>query len=204
MSIDTYNGASVIAMKGKECVAIASDLRFGVQNQTLACDFPKVFRMHDKLYLGLSGLATDIQTLVNRFRFQHNLYKLREGRNMRPETFAHVVSTLLYQHRFGPYFCEPIVAGLDEKNVPYITGMDSLGAMEEAKDFMVAGTAPASLWGVCESMYQQDLEPEELFEVVGQCLLSGVNRDALSGWGGIVYIICKDKVIERTLKGRQD
>ena len=50
-------------MKGKECVAIASDLRFGVQNQTLACDFPKVFKMHDKLYLGLSGLATDIQTL---------------------------------------------------------------------------------------------------------------------------------------------
>lgn len=96
------------------------------------------------------------------------------------------------------------MAGLDEKSVPYITGMDSLGAMEEAKDFMVAGTAPASLWGVCESMYREDLEPEELFEVIGQCLLSGVNRDALSGWGGIVYIICKDKVIERTLKGRMD
>lgn len=63
LQIDTYNGASIIAMKGKECVAIASDLRFGVQNQTLACDFPKVFKMHDKLYLGLSGLATDIQTL---------------------------------------------------------------------------------------------------------------------------------------------
>jgi 20S proteasome alpha/beta subunit len=33
-------------------------------------------------------------------------------------------------------------------------------------------------------------EPEELFETVSQCLLSGVDRDALSGWGAIVYVMC--------------
>ena len=33
-------------------------------------------------------------------------------------------------------------------------------------------------------------EPEELFETLSQCLLSGVDRDALSGWGGIVYVMC--------------
>ena len=32
-------------------------------------------------------------------------------------------------------------------------------------------------------------EPEELFETLAQCLLSGVDRDALSGWGGIAYIM---------------
>lgn len=51
------------AMTGDGCVAIASDLRFGVQNQTNACDMPKVFKMHDHLYVGLAGLATDMQTL---------------------------------------------------------------------------------------------------------------------------------------------
>jgi 20S proteasome subunit beta 3 len=29
----------------------------------VATDFEKVFRMHDKLYVGLSGLATDVQTM---------------------------------------------------------------------------------------------------------------------------------------------
>ena len=50
-------------MKGKDCVAIASDLRYGVQFQTISSDFEKTFSMGDRLFLGLSGLATDILTV---------------------------------------------------------------------------------------------------------------------------------------------
>lgn len=32
-------------------------------------------------------------------------------------------------------------------------------------------------------------EPEELFEVISQALLSSVDRDCLSGWGGIVHVV---------------
>jgi 20S proteasome subunit beta 3 len=32
-------------------------------------------------------------------------------------------------------------------------------------------------------------EPEELFEVISQCLLSGIDRDALAGWGVVVYVM---------------
>ena len=38
-SILNYNGGCVVAMRGKNCVAIATDLRFGVQGQTIATDF---------------------------------------------------------------------------------------------------------------------------------------------------------------------
>ena len=48
------------------------------------------------------------------------------------------------------------------------------------------------------------MNPEELFETVSQCLLSGVDRDALAGWGAVVHVISKDQVISRTLKGRMD
>lgn len=70
-----YNGAAIVAMAGKECVAIGSDLRLGVQFQTLATDHKKVFRIHDKLYLGLAGLSTDAQTLCAlRLVFGSHLY----------------------------------------------------------------------------------------------------------------------------------
>ena len=45
-----YNGGSVIAMVGKDCVAIASDLRLGVQSLGISSNFQKVRRtysMHD-------------------------------------------------------------------------------------------------------------------------------------------------------------
>lgn len=47
-------------------------------------------------------------------------------------------------------------------------------------------------------------EPEQLFETISQALLNAVDRDALSGWGAHVYIVEKDKVTKRLLKGRQD
>lgn len=200
----SYNGSAIIAMTGQNCVAIASDLRLGAQQQTLATDFQKTFKIHDRMFVGLSGLATDMQTLHARFKFRHNMYKLREERDMRVETFANMVSAMLYEKRFGPYFCEPIVAGLEKDGTPYITGMDLLGAMAPASDFVVAGNNTESLFGACESFWRKDMNPDELFETIAQSLLSGSGRDCLSGWGAVVHIITMDKVITRTLKSRQD
>ncbi|EPZ36546.1 proteasome-domain-containing protein [Rozella allomycis CSF55] len=200
-----YNGGAVVAMKGKGCVAIASDKRLGQQALTVSTEFPKVFPIHDKLYLGLSGLATDVITLSETFRYKVNMYSLNHERDIEPVTFANMVSSTLYEKRFGPYYCEPIVAGLNSKtNEPFICSMDVIGCINFAKDFVVGGTCGPNLYGMCESLYEPDLEPEELFEIVSQALVNAVDRDALSGWGAVVYIITADKVITRTLKCRQD
>lgn len=52
-----------MAMRGKECVAIAADRRFGIQAQMVTTDFQKIFPMGERLYIGLAGLATDVQTV---------------------------------------------------------------------------------------------------------------------------------------------
>jgi 20S proteasome alpha/beta subunit len=59
----SINGGSIVALVGKECVGIACDLRLGQQAMTVSTDFPKIFPMGEKVFLGLSGLATDVQTL---------------------------------------------------------------------------------------------------------------------------------------------
>ena len=57
-----------------------------------------------------------------------NMYELKETRQMRPKTFANMVYNMLYERRFGPFFVEPIVAGLDpETHAPYICNMDLIG-----------------------------------------------------------------------------
>lgn len=259
-SIMEYNGGSVIAMVGKECVAIASDLRLGNQALGISSNFQKVrqtqtmlqpllilsqiFPMSDRIYLGLPGLATDVTTLYAAplrvhadctyhvtphrkeiFRYRVNMYTIKEEREIEPETFAHLVSSTLYEKRFGPYFIEPVMAGLEKTASggykPFIAATDLIGCLNFAKDFVVAGTASTKLFGVAEGLWEPDLEPEDLFETCAQTLLNAVDRDAYSGWGAEVYLMCvyavsalmvmltlydstKDKVVKRTLKGRMD
>ncbi|KAJ1896999.1 proteasome core particle subunit beta 3, partial [Kickxella alabastrina] len=203
-SLMQYNGSAVVAMVGKDCVAIAADKRLGMQALTVDTDFQKVFRMTDRTYIGLPGLATDVKTLHDTLRMRVNLYKHREQRVIEPKTFSHLVSHMLYERRFGPYYVEPIIAGLDKDNKPYICGMDLIGCLEFAQDFAVAGTADSNLFGMCESLWEPDLSPEDLFETISQALLNAVDRDALSGWGAVVHIITPEGVITRDIKGRMD
>ncbi|KIP04077.1 hypothetical protein PHLGIDRAFT_93948 [Phlebiopsis gigantea 11061_1 CR5-6] len=208
MSIMQYNGGSVIAMVGKDCVAIASDLRLGVQSLSIATNFQKIFPVTDRLYLGLPGLASDVATLHERFRLLTNMYTIKEEREIEPETFAQLVSSTLYEKRFGPYFIEPVVAGMQKTPSggykPFIAATDLIGCLNFAKDFVVAGTASEKLFGVAEGLWEPDLEAEDLFETISQTLLNAVDRDAFSGWGAVVHVITKDKVVTRKLKGRMD
>jgi len=199
------NGGALVAMVGKDCVAIACDLRLGMQALTVSNNFPKIFSYGPSTYLGLTGLATDVQTVSDTFRYKVNMYRLREERNISPQTLANLVSSSLYEKRFGPWFISPVLAGINHTTgKPFICGFDSIGCIDFAKDFIVGGTASEQLFGTCEGLWEPDLEPEALFETISQALLNAVDRDALSGWGAHVYIIEKDKVTKRLLKGRQD
>lgn len=208
MSIFEYNGCGIVTMTGKNCVAIASDMRFGVQQQTMACDFDRIYKMHDKCFVGMAGLITDVQTLIQKFNFRLKLYELREERKIKPSTFGNLVSSMLYERRFGPWFVEPIVCGLEDrdgkKDVPFISAYDLIGAAVYTDDFLVGGSASEELYGVCEAMYRKDMEPEDLFETISQCLLAAVDRDCLAGWGAVVHIITPEGVTTRELKSRKD
>jgi 20S proteasome subunit beta 3 len=151
--------------------------------------------------------------------YAHHMYH-------RSPTFAHLVSSTLYEHRFGPYYIEPVMAGVSKTPTggvkPFIAATDLIGCLNFAKDFVVAGTASDKLYGVAEGLWEPDLEPEDLFETISQTLLNAVDRDAFSGWGAVVHVMCvlfhnplfrialilphrtKDQVITRTLKGRMD
>ena len=109
-----YNGGTVIAMAGKNCVGIACDKRIGAQLTTIDTNFNKIYEMGPGLYIGFAGLATDAITVSQRLKFRKNLFELRENRKTTPQIFTSIVSNMLYEKRFSPYFVEPIVVGLGE------------------------------------------------------------------------------------------
>lgn len=42
---------------------------------------------------------------------------------------------------------------------------------------------------MCESVWEPNMNPEELFESISQALLNAQDRDCLSGWGATVHIM---------------
>ena len=59
--------------------------------------------------------------------------------------------------RFGPFFVEPVVAGLEPDGKPFICAMDLIGAPVFAEDVALAGTATEAMYGMCESLWKPDM-----------------------------------------------
>jgi 20S proteasome alpha/beta subunit len=91
------------------------------------------------------------------------MYTIKEEREITPVTFAHLVSSTLYERRFGPYFIEPVVAGLDpiavpegtdasapRKFKPFIASTDLIGCINWAKvSWFAVGLKETVLMHIC-------------------------------------------------------
>ncbi|CDJ42947.1 proteasome subunit beta type 3, putative [Eimeria tenella] len=205
--MDEYNGSAVVAMAGDRCVGIAADRRLGINRfNTISNEFDKCFKVNQQCFVAFPGLATDVQTMHKELRFRCNLLLLREDLPwMTPSLVSSLISSMLYERRFAPFFVSPVVAGLEkDTHKPFLAGFDCIGAACKAEDFIANGTAKEQLAGICEAMWRPKMGEEELLETLSQCLLAGVDRDCVSGWGGVVHVVTPEKIITRLLKGRMD
>jgi len=95
---------------------------------------------------------------------------------------------------------------------PYLCGTDMLGAQSTSTSFVCSGVASRSLHGTAEALWRPNLDGEELVEVCGRAFVSALERDILSGYGAVVYLIqggCGDdgmgvQIIEYVLACRND
>ncbi|KAI6242713.1 Proteasome subunit beta [Aphelenchoides fujianensis] len=205
MSIMDYNGGTVVAMAGEECVCIGTDLVLGEQMAVIATDVKKIYKLSDRLYVGLAGFHSDCQTVLDHLQFQKGLYELRENRKLSPKVATTLVSNLLYKRRFGYYFINPLVAGLDPVTFkPFVADTDIIGNITQPRDFVAVGNAAEYALGVCEGFWRENMGPDELFEATAQALLAATDRDASSGHGALIYTITKDKVNIKSIKSRMD
>lgn len=152
-----------------------------------------------------------------------------------PKSASMLMSHMLYRRRNSPYYVQPIIAGLQEittetntnnceeadsgneeirnKNIlergisykPFLSTQDCIGAQSKSTQFVCTGAASKSLYGTAEAMWRPDLEPEELIQVLGRAFLSAMERDCLSGYGAVLYLMVGGKGVEKIeLASRND
>lgn len=207
----TLNGGSLLAMAGEGCVAMAVDKRFGSGPQMVTIAPRHVWSPHANLMLGFVGLEGDVRSLSEDLKIEVANKRNRSlgfgtntaERRISPPALASVTSHLLWNKR--SYFVEPLVVGLMEKTgKPFLCAMDMIGAQSFSKSFICAGAASESLYGTAEALWNPNLGPEELANVCGKAFQSALERDCLSGYGILVYLITKDGITEFDLATRND
>lgn len=67
-------------------------------------------------------------------------------------------SVCSWPYRFGPYYTEPVIAGLDPKTFkPFICSLDLIGCPMVTDDFVVSGTCAEQMYGMCESLWEPNM-----------------------------------------------
>jgi len=199
-----YNGGTVVVMGGKDCFAIASDFRLGLDNMTLNNKTPKIFKIHEKLFLGTIGLLGDISTLKQILEFKNSIFTLRNSKKISPFSFSNMLSHILYENRFSPFLVETILVGFDEKKDLLIESKDMIGASSFSANFSSIGASAENLYGLCEVFWRPEMNKDELFVAISNCLILALNRNCISGWGGIVHLVTNEGITTKLIKTRMD
>lgn len=94
-----HNGSAILAMAGKDCVCIGSDLNFNTEYQHIGRAF-KVYQITDRIMLGLAGLYSDCVTFYQLVKYHVSMLKLSENRTIEPKSFIALVAHLQYSKRY--------------------------------------------------------------------------------------------------------
>lgn len=164
---------------------------------------------HSQVMVAFTGLEGDIQSLMLELQIQVESKTSRgtllstsdprheRHRRISPRAMACLTSHILYNRRASPYYVEPLVVGVDEDTQePFLCAHDVIGARSQSKAFVCAGVATMSMYGIAEALWRPNLDAEELVQVCGKAFLSALERDCLSGYGAILYLMTKDGMIQ--------
>jgi 20S proteasome subunit beta 6 len=162
----TDNGGTTAAIAGKDFVIIGGDTRLNDEyNFHTRNDESKLFQLTDKSMLASGGMQADRLQLQQVLKFRIEWFKHHNGgRTPSTEALAQLLSTILYQRRWFPYYTFNVIGGLDEKGQGVCYSYDAVGTTEPL-EFGTTGTGSAFIEPLLDCIlrrqHQFDIPAEE-------------------------------------------
>lgn len=82
----------------------------------------------------------------------------------------------------------PIVIGLDNGK-PIVYNYDAIGTQSNTEKYCAVGTAGVNFNTLMENYFRPDMTPQDLETTLSELILSGMDRDILSGMNASVYVL---------------
>jgi proteasome beta subunit len=173
-------GTTTIALICSDGVVMGADTRATMDTFIASSEAIKVFKIDDHLGMTIAGAVGDANYLVKVLKTQNEFYKMNESKPMSPGAASSLLSLILQENKFTPFYVGLILAGLN-KGVPEVYGIDYAGGAIKESKFTSIGSGSIVALGYLESIYTPSLSTAEGVKHVAKALQIAMKRDAGTG-----------------------
>jgi len=198
-------GTTTLGMVCKEGVIIATEKRATMGTLIAHKATQKLYKIDNHLALATAGLVGDLQVLARYLNAEANLYRLKRDVRMPVKSAATLMSNIMNQRKFYPYYVQLILGGFDQTG-GHVYSLDAAGGAIPDK-YTSAGSGSPYVFGVLEDNYKEEMATDEGIDLAVRAITAAKNRDSASGGMIEVAVITKDgfnKVPEEEIKKKME
>jgi len=198
-------GTTTLGMVCKDGVVIATEKRATMGTLIAHKNTQKLYKIDEHLALATAGLVGDLQVLARYLNAEANLYRLKREARMPVKSAATLMSNILNQRKFYPYYVQLILGGYDNTG-GHVYSLDAAGGAIPDK-YTSAGSGSPYVFGVLEDNYRDDMTASEGVNLAVRAITAAMNRDSASGGMINVAVINEDgfkEIPEDEIKKRMD
>jgi len=186
----TKTGTTTLGMVCKEGVVIATETRATMGTLIAHKETKKLYKIDEHLALATAGLVGDLQVLARYLSAEANLYRLKREVKMPVESAATLMSNIMNQRKFMPYYVQLILGGYDSTG-GHVYSLDAAGGAIPDK-YTAGGSGSPYVFGVLEDLYKDGLTVDEGIDIAIRAIKASKSRDSASGGMTNIAVITKD------------
>jgi len=206
------NGGTTVGLAGPDFAIMASDTRLSAGFSIYTRNQSKLFPLTEKCVLGSTGCWCDILTFVKVLEARLKMYSQDHNKIITTPALAQLISNMLYNKRFFPYYISNIIGGLDEEGKGVLYSYDPVGHCERNM-YRAGGSSAALVQPLLDNqiglknqigVQKKDLTLDAAIKITKDVFISAAERDIYVGDSVDIKIITKDGVKVETFKLRRD
>lgn len=184
-------GTTTCALTCKDGVVLAADTRASAGLFIADRHVMKIQKVDNHLGMTIAGGVADAQNLVDLMRYNANIFRLQNKEPMPIKSASRLVSNVLFNQRFFPYYVQLIMAGYTAKEGAQIYNIDLFGSLSTEK-FISTGSGSPVAYGYLESEYKEDLSVNDAYKIAMHAIAAAIRRNAGTGDNINVVIVDND------------
>ena len=198
MAYEEVFRATVVGLKSRDGVVMATDRRLSYGNIVLSRAAKKIFVVDERAAVAFAGLYGDVSGLVRFLQADISAYKLIANAPVTIRSIARRLSVLMYSYKWFPFFVETLVGGVESDGTPRLYVLDPLGSILE-EDYTAVGSGATIAFGFLENNYSNNVTVEEAEKIALSAVRTAIGRDIGSGDGIDIVTITRNGARERSV-----